>query len=157
MGNNIIHPLNMGAQAGKIKSLFPLSNLLYNQNRLTWKCIITPSPLSISYEIKISYVRGENPNIYVLNPKLALYPGEAKLPHVYDTKKQWLCIYYRKAREWKSNMTIADTVIPWTCEWLLHYECWLGTGKWHGGGIHNVSEAEKQKQETNEEISNDKK
>jgi hypothetical protein len=41
-------------------------------------------------------------------------------------------------------MPIIDTIIPWTSEWLLHYECWLATGKWHGGGIHHETEIEKQ-------------
>ena len=31
-------------------------------------------------------------------------------------------------------MLIADTIVPWTCEWLIHYEIWLATGEWHGGG-----------------------
>lgn len=146
----------MGIQAGKIKSLFPYSNLSLSQNGLTWKYNITPSPLSASYEIKLSYTKGHNPNVYVLSPKLKFYPGTTNLPHVYDTKKQWLCIYYRKGKEWQSNMLIADTIIPWTCEWLLHYECWLATGVWHGGGIHNVSEVEKQKHEPNEVISNER-
>lgn len=144
MVKNKIHPLNMAMQAGKIKSIFPACSLSYNQNELTWKHTITPSPLSAQYEIKISYIRGENPNVYVVNPKLELYPGEVKLPHVYNTSKQWLCIYYRKASEWRSDMYIADTVIPWTSEWLLHYECWLATGIWHGGGIHHESEEKKQ-------------
>jgi hypothetical protein len=130
-----IKPLNMALQAGKIKALFPESILFYNHDRLTWRYTITPSPLSREYDIKLIYVKGKDPNVYVIT-KLDLYPGETKLQHVYSTKKQWLCLYYRKGREWKSNMLISDTVIPWTCEWLLHYECWLGTGKWHGGGIH---------------------
>lgn len=149
-----IHSLNMALQAGKIKSLFPASAPSFNQNSLIWKYTLVPSPLSCSYEIKLSYVIGKHPNVYVVSPTLALYPGETKLKHVYDTKKQWLCIYYRKSREWNCSMHIADTVIPWTCEWLLHYECWLATGVWHGGGIHNVSEAEKQK--TNETSSDEK-
>ena len=31
-------------------------------------------------------------------------------------------------------MLIADTIVPWTCEWLVHYEIWFATGEWHGGG-----------------------
>lgn len=30
---------------------------------------------------------------------------------------------------------ISDTIIPWTSEWLLHYEYWVLTGIWQGGGI----------------------
>ena len=33
-------------------------------------------------------------------------------------------------------MNIAETIIPWASEWLLHYEIWLATGEWQGGGIH---------------------
>ena len=34
------------------------------------------------------------------------------------------------------DMTIAKTILPWTSEWLVHYQLWLATGEWHGGGIH---------------------
>lgn len=27
---------------------------------------------------------------------------------------------------------IADTIIPWIQEWILHYEIWLATGEWCG-------------------------
>ena len=124
-------------QAGKLKSVFPLARLSYDQKKLSWKSTVTPSPLSNSYEIKINYKLGSNPDVYVVNPKLGLFPGKTCLPHVYSTEKQWLCIYYRKAGEWRSSMFIADTILHWTCEWLLHYECWIATGVWHGGGIHN--------------------
>jgi hypothetical protein len=30
--------------------------------------------------------------------------------------------------------SIADTIVPWTAEWLVHYEIWLVTGEWYGGG-----------------------
>lgn len=36
-------------------------------------------------------------------------------------------------------MLIADTIVPWASEWLLHYEYWLSTGTWHGGGHEPVS------------------
>jgi len=31
-------------------------------------------------------------------------------------------------------MAIADTIVPWTADWLAHYEIWLVTGDWYGGG-----------------------
>lgn len=33
-------------------------------------------------------------------------------------------------------MLLAKTILPWTAEWLLHYEVWLVTGEWVGGGVH---------------------
>ena len=44
--------------------------------------------------------------------------------------------YYKRAKEWDKTKFIAETIIPWTSEWLLHYEIWVATGTWHGGGIH---------------------
>lgn len=46
------------------------------------------------------------------------------------------CLYYPKAKEWSESMLIADTIVPWLAEWLFHYEIWVLTGQWEGGGIH---------------------
>lgn len=32
-------------------------------------------------------------------------------------KKQHLCIYYRKVKEWDETKYIADKIIPWTIFW----------------------------------------
>lgn len=136
-----IQTLNFAIQAGKIRSLFPSSDIFFNQNILKWKYSITPSPLSDTYDIKMIYVRDKHPNVYVVSPQLDLFPGETRLPHVYSTEQQWLCLYYRKTLEWRSDMIIANTIIPWTSEWLIHYEFWLGNGKWRGGGTHSEPKA----------------
>ena len=91
-------------------------------NRLIWKTTLQPSELSLAYVV--------SPN------PLALADGAQRLPHVYDHVKQQLCLYYGPAREWTPDKMIADTIVPWASEWLLHYEFWLVTGIWHGGGIH---------------------
>ena len=36
------------------------------------------------------------------------------------------------------SLVFADTLVPWTIEWLFHYEIWLATGTWCGGGEHPV-------------------
>jgi len=77
-----------------------------------------------------------HPDIYVIKRKLKLFSGATSLPHVYDTAKQHLCVYYRTAKEWNKSMPIVDSIVPWTSEWLYHYEFWLATGTWHGKGIH---------------------
>lgn len=146
------HTLNLAVQGLRIRKLFPTSELVVRSNELIWRHAITPSVLSATYSVQLLYVRDDHPNVNVLNPKLALYPGELRLPHVYDTEKQWLCLYRRRAGEWKSSMHLADTVIPWICEWLLHYELWLATGTWRGGGIHFMAEWKKiQDQDETEE------
>ena len=67
--------------------------------------------------------------------KLSLCEGEKKLPHVYDTDKQHLCIYHRPSREWNASHKITE-IVPWISEWFYYYENWLVTAKWLGGGIH---------------------
>ncbi|GAB3967002.1 hypothetical protein GCM10027615_15560 [Plantactinospora veratri] len=57
-------------------------------------------------------------------------------PHVYPADE--LCLYYPGG--WKQNMLLSTTVVPWTAEWLMHYELWLVTGRWSGGGhTHSVA------------------
>jgi len=128
--------ISISVQAAIAKRFFPDSKVTINRNKLVWKGTLKPTPLSDSYDIKLEYKEGYHPCIYVINKKLELYPGKDSLPHVYSTECQWLCVYYRKAREWTSQQLIAETIIPWTSEWLYHYEFWLATGKWHGKGIH---------------------
>ena len=31
-------------------------------------------------------------------------------------------------------MLIVNTIIPWTTEWLAHYELWKRSGRWYGDG-----------------------
>lgn len=139
------HSINMAIQAAHIKLLFPNSNLSFTQNRLVWRESVTPSPLSNSYIVELIYIRNEHPNVFVRKPTLKLYPGAFKLEHVYDTDKQWLCLYRRSAKQWQEDMLISDTIIPWACEWLLHHELWVSTGIWNGGGIHNATISDKTK------------
>lgn len=107
-------------------------------SHIVWKGKLKSSPIGDEYLIEVSYKKGEAPKIFILDPpKLKLPDGVKVLEHVYDTKKQRLCLYYPKAKEWKETMTISSTIMPWTIEWLYHYEVWLiNGGSWQGGGIH---------------------
>lgn len=130
--------INLGIQGGKLKNLFPSSMLTISKNVLTWKYTLQPSPLSKTYEIKLTYRLGKHPNVYVISPKLKKREKGDDFNHLYSPPdKQWLCLYYKKAREWNASMLIADVIVPWISEWLLHYEIWSVTGKWNGGGIHH--------------------
>lgn len=123
-------------QAGALRSYFPSSLIRRKwEDELVWIGEITPTPLSETYKIKLHYRRGEFIKVFVIGTKLKLAPGETKLPHVYSTVKQQLCLYYPKDNEWHSGVFYVQSLIPWASEWLYHYEIWVGTGKWHGGGI----------------------
>lgn len=150
-------------QEGTLKSYFPGTQVKRkSEMELTWTGTVTPSPLSASYTLRLHYKYKEGAKVYVIDPKpLKLAEGKAVLPHVYSTPEQRLCLYYPSGNEWDTGMYYVKTLIPWACEWLVHYECWVATGTWHGGGIHHETEAEKQatkeKEEANEAIKSDKK
>jgi hypothetical protein len=79
--------------------------------------------------VSLSYKQHDVPRVQVVAPTLD--PGLRKaLPHVYQGEV--LCLY--SDGDWKPSMPIAHTIIPWTAEWLFHYEAWRVTGNWEGGG-----------------------
>lgn len=55
----------------------------------------------------------------VLSPKLEYRDGQ-RAPHLYPDGS--LCLFYPRAREWNNQMWLARTTVPWTAEWLFHYE-----------------------------------
>lgn len=82
------------------------------------------------------------PQAVVLNPRLHGrndMPDEA-IPHVYDNPRSplfpVLCLHHPPTDSFDPRRhSAADTVIPWTIDWLACYEGWLATGKWFGGGV----------------------
>ncbi|MEY9893897.1 hypothetical protein ABIA35_007434 [Catenulispora sp. MAP12-49] len=70
------------------------------------------------------------PCVTVTDPPLELHPAGKWLPHVYRDGN--LCLYL--PGQWHEEMLLADTILPWASEWLLHYELWLVTGHWSGSG-----------------------
>ncbi len=69
----------------------------------------------------------------MLKPKLVVPEGE-RLPHTYSGER--LCLYYPRIGEWRGDMLIVKTIVPWISEWLVNYEIWLATDTWCGGGKH---------------------
>lgn len=100
---------------------------------LHWRGPLQPSDVSPEYEIVLDYRAGAAPDVRVAHPRLEGRDGELP-PHLYAGER--LCLFVPKRREWTPNMLIADTIMPWTSEWLVHYELWLAIGEWTGGGEH---------------------
>lgn len=111
----------------------PESQVNLHRHGIDWDGTITPTPLSRNYRVHITYRTGTAPEVSVTEPRLRTRQGEA-LPHVYPGEQ--LCLNY--PWEWRPAMLIARTLLPWTAEWLAHYEIWLVTGTWTGGG-HEVT------------------
>jgi hypothetical protein len=139
-------PISIAVQELHLKKVFPNSVVKTSRNAfLTWLGVLTPSSLSIGYRIFLKYDKYKDISVYILDPKLVLAKGEKFLPHVYSTQEQKICLFYRRANEWDSSMLLTNTIIPWTSEWLYHYEIWAGTGVWNGGGYHVANYIDKNK------------
>jgi hypothetical protein len=145
MGTKIL----LGHQEGALRSYFPSSTVTRKgEEELVWEGELRPTPLSDTYKVRLHYRSGKFIRVNVLAPILRLAEGAKVLPHVYSTPKQELCLYYPKDKEWHEGMYYVQTLIPWASEWLYHYEIWVATKVWHGGGIeHDKAE------ETNNENS----
>lgn len=78
------------------------------------------------------------PLVFIRHPPLRPRQSEEfiDLPHLQfnSTRPEdsALCLYHPAANEWNNTMLIADTVLPWASEWLLHYELWHLDGVWRG-------------------------
>ncbi len=129
-----LQPLNVARQLLVLGQLYPLAVGRLVKDRMLWRCELRPSPLSRKYLVQVDYHLGRLPTTLVLAPKPRDLAAGRKPPHVYNEPGDPLCLFYPAAREWNSTMLIAKTIVPWACEWLFHFEAWLFTGRWEGGG-----------------------
>lgn len=129
-------------QESSLKRQYPNSVIFRDKEKtLSWKYTVRPTPLSLEYTVKLKYSLGKGVKAYVIDPKpLPLAKAKHKLPHVYSTVEQQLCLYYPDYREWHPGLLFAKTIVPWIIEWLYFYEIWLGEGEWLGGGIDHAEE-----------------
>ena len=129
-------PLNAAKQLLHLRALYPDGMAQIIRTKLLWRNIFRPSAFSREYRVQIEYQCGEWPRTRVLSPSLRALAEKRKIPHIYPLPGDPLCLFYSHAREWNPSMVIAKTIVPWACEWLLHFEAWLFTDVWEGGGIH---------------------
>lgn len=125
--------INLSVQLLHLKRLFPQSHVHIQRNCLTWEHKIVPSRLSQSYTVRLTYKLAKSPRVNILEPEL-IAPEGKKLPHTYPGKR--LCLYYPGIGDWRGDMLLAETIVPWISEWLYFYEIWIVSGEWYGGGIH---------------------
>jgi hypothetical protein len=122
--------VNLIKQMLAITTVMPSAECRVKHGELACTLTIRPSPASCAYAVQLTYPHGVRPRVQVTDPPLEMHPEAAALPHVYPCDT--LCLYY--PGEWSHDKLLAYTVLPWTCEWLMHYELWLVTGEWAGGG-----------------------
>lgn len=123
--------INLAVQQLALQRQFPDAKCWINRSELTWEGTLTPSPLTRSYLIQIRYKLSDSPKVKVLDPQLERRNGR-KPDHLYQG--DLLCLYQPRIGEWDRSKLLSDTIVPWASEWLFHYEIWLATGEWQGGG-----------------------
>lgn len=133
-------PKNVAIQLLNLKSKYDCLDCKLGMGNLIWKQRVRPSELSRAYDITVKY-NGITPEVYLYNQGI-MTKKDKYIPHCYrrhynnkDDEYVKVCLYYPKYQEWSRDMFLADTIIPWTIDWLYFYELWRITGKWLGGGI----------------------
>ncbi len=110
---------------------------------LIWDYRDRPTPLSREYSMRITFQRGETPDMFVMDPDLSELAGGRPLPHVYPDPLR-LCLTLPGTREWTGTMRIDQTFVSWATTWLYYFEEWLISDEWKGGGKHpNPSDSER--------------
>lgn len=139
-------------QLKRIKTEFPKIKVLKSGwDNFEIVVQIQPTAISEIYNVKINYSENKWIKAFIINKALTIAKNRTKLPHVYSSQKQQLCLYSPSKKEWNAHNYIIDTVIPWISEWLYFYELWLPEGKWLGGGHNEYPDEENTNILVNEE------
>lgn len=124
-------PLNLALQAMHLKKHFLQGQVEIHRSCLRWRAVLQPTVFGRPYQVDMDYRLQFNPKVRILSPALELPTHKSEI-HVFPDGT--LCLYY--PGEWLRTSILAETVVPWICEWLAHYEVWQVTRTWHGGGVH---------------------
>jgi hypothetical protein len=144
---NDIRALSIDQQIDRMCAEYPLLYLLHaTEWGVVWQGGIRP--LAQTYDVQIHYcafrldianIEARTVHVESVSPELR-HRSDANIPHVYPNRvkptRPRLCLHMR--HEWDASLYIADTIVPWTAEWLVAYEGWRATGKWFAGG-HNTA------------------
>lgn len=112
-----------------LRSHYPHGTTKLKAGTLRWTGDLQPTEISNPYLVVVRYAPPKPPHITVRRPGLVV-DANGHLPHTFSDGS--LCLY--KPGQWTHGDRIATTILPWTSEWLLHYEFWRATGEWYGSG-----------------------
>lgn len=130
---------SLATQLHSLRTRFPEGSGSIVRSRLTWEQTITPHPLSHTYLCRVEYAMRNYPLVYCLDPQLSTLAAGRKLPHVYSRKEPiCMCLFMRRQECWNDTMVLARVVLPLAYFWLAHFEEWLFSGVWRGGGTHDT-------------------
>lgn len=131
--NNSPRPIPLPHQRLGLQRRYPDATVNATLHELVWRGTLRPTEYSDSYEVVISHNLRESPLVYVARPHLQLVQGK-RLPHVF--RLNLLCLH-TLSRTLIASRQLANTLVPWSVEWLFFYEIWLASGgTWFGEGEH---------------------
>ena len=116
--------------------MYPNAQISISGGLLTWRDSIQPMSRARTDLLELRYRLREQPSIRVLDPDLRELSGGRRIEHLYSQEDQELCLYYPDGSEWNAGKSLSNTIVLWAHEWLVHFEAWLFTGEWDGGGTH---------------------
>lgn len=120
-----------------LRAAYPSASCELRNGTLFWFGKVKPTSLSREYNVALTYSNSQVPKVWVIGEELQKI-DDPNFPHKYevDPKNNMVRICLYRYREFTKDKFLANTIIPWTVEWLYFYEIWLATGTWCGGGEH---------------------
>jgi hypothetical protein len=121
--------LTPALQIAAMRNRFPSLRLVDPRHHV-WRGSVTPieGGRVFTLEVHSNWKRAGRPRARVVDPKLVNMPGSSVPPHTFADGT--LCLYHINDYRWSGDQRIADTIVPWACEWCFYYEVWLATGEW---------------------------
>lgn len=115
----------MAQNMARMRAAWPSFACVWKKGIATWTGKLQPQEWGHEYVVKIRFGRSGRPVVHVLDLDLVPRP-----PHIFPDGS--LCLFKSSESRWSRRLAVADTIVPWTAEWLLFYELWRDTGKWWG-------------------------
>jgi hypothetical protein len=138
-------------QVASMRAIYPMLRLTVDGR---WGCV-WEGPLrgfDRPYTVRITYIVARSlggcdvswqtlsPRAQVLAPDILAECGGSRPPHVYGVSPHPdLCLYDPAEAEWRADMFLAESFVPWAAQWLAFYEIWRVTGRWTGPERHPES------------------
>jgi hypothetical protein len=121
--------IDLVREAEELRKRYPTCTVQLRQRNLRCRVTLQPTPSSATYSILITYDWFRPPRARVLRPHLEPN-SDNELPHIYPDGT--LCLH--TVEDWAWDKLLADSIVPWTSQWLFFYEIWKLTGQWLGSG-----------------------
>ncbi len=115
----------------------PWYRVIDNRRWLCFDCILTPTPTSDTYEVRVRYTQGVRPFVFVATPEPVKEAHGQSTPHL--NRDGTLCLYDPSKVQWAATDPLIYTTVQWTSRWLFHYEHWLTFGEWRGDNDPNFT------------------